>query len=410
MEDSDFPEAHPGPLVRTKAASMDFLYISPEFPPYSEMFIQSMNRRGVRVWGLGETDFYDMPASLRAALKWYVRTDLNNPDAVRQAVERLLAAQAGLGLVPRIDRVESHNEQWLRLEGLINADFGIPGVRPDELDRLKKKSAMKSVFQTSGFRVAEGGLVRSTAHGLELADAMGFPLILKPDEGVGACGIYRVENRSDLEAALSRVSGPYLIERCIHAPIVTYDGLTDGSGRVVFENSLIYGDGVLEYVLGKDTFFYVNRRIPADLAEAGRRLVPAFDIRGKFFHFEFFRVDGAFWPIEINCRPPGGPILDMMNFSADVDLYEAYACMVMGETVALSQEKKYYCAYMGRGERDYAMSHETLVDAFGTALVDFSENPPLFQQAMGRWRYILRSPSEEEILRMAERILARRAV
>jgi biotin carboxylase len=389
---------------------MDFLYISPEFPPYSEMFVQSLNRQGIRVWGVGETDFYDMPAPLRAALRWYVRTDLNDPDAVRQAVERLLAAQAELGLVPHIDRVESHNEQWLRLEGLINADFGIPGVRPGELDRLKKKSAMKSVFKASGFPVAEGGLIHSVAHGLELAEAMGFPLILKPDEGVGAGGIYRVENRSDLEAVMSRISGPYLIERFIHAPIVTYDGLTDGNGQVVFENSLTYGDGVLEYVLGKDTFFYVNRRIPIDLAEAGRSLVAAFDIRGKFFHFEFFRVDGAFWPIEINCRPPGGPILDMMNFSADVDLYDAYACMVTGEAVALPREKKYYCAYMGRRERDYAMSHEAIVETFGAALADFAENPPLFQQAMGRWHYILRSSSEEEILGMAERLLAPRAV
>lgn len=386
---------------------MDFLYLSPEFPPYSRMFIQCLRRRGARVWGIGEADFYAMAQPLRQCLAWYVRTDLNDAGAVRQAVESLLSVQARMGLSPRFDRVESHNEQWLRLESTINAIFDIPGIRPETLDRIKKKSAMKAVFVSHGFPVAEGELVRSAAHGRQLARHLGFPLILKPDEGVAAGGIYRVENPENLEAALARLDTPYLMERYIDAPIVTYDGLTDGNGRVIFENSLVYGDGVLAYVLGEDPFFYVNRRISPDLAAAGRRLVEAFAIREKFFHFEFFRTAADYYPIEINCRPPGGPILDMMNFSADVDLYDAYARMVFGEQVALPAEKKYYCSYLGRRDRDYAMSHAAVVDACGAALVDFAENPPLFQLVMGRYRYILRSPAEDWIRQMAERILFR---
>jgi len=42
---------------------------------------------------------------------------------------------------------------------------------------------------------------------------------------------------------------------------------------------------------------------------------------------------------------------------------------------------------------------------FGHRLVDYGENPPLFQNAMGRYRYILRSDSEPEILRMAQFVL-----
>lgn len=286
---------------------MDFLYLSPEFPPYSRMFIQCLNRRGIRVWGIGEADFYALDEPLRRSLRWYLRTDLDDPGLVRQAAESLLAVQARLGQDPRFHRVESHNEQWLGLEAMINAAFDLPGIRPENLHRIKKKSAMKAVFTACGLPVAEGGLVRSLSHGHELARRLGFPLILKPDEGVGAGGIYRIENATDLEAALARLEAPYLLERCIDAPIVTYDGLTDQQGRVVFENSLVYGDGVLAYVLGEDPFFYVNRRIEPDLSGTGRRLVAAFDVRAKFFHFEFFRIGGQYYPIEINCRPPGGP-------------------------------------------------------------------------------------------------------
>lgn len=384
---------------------MDFLYISPEFPPYSRQFIQRLARHGVRVWAVGEADFYDMPEDLRENLDWYVRADLEDPLAVRRAVEELLAAQTGLGQAPNIDRVESHNESWLRLEGFINAAFDVPGIRPEGLDRLKKKSAMKAVFRACGFPVAEGEVVGAVDHALTFARTLGYPVILKPDEGVGAGGIYRVESPAELEAMIPALPETYMLERFMAAPIVTFDGLADMAGRILFENALVYGDGVLDYVLGKDTFFYVTRRIPHDLLQAGRRLVEAFEIRGKFFHFEFFRVEAAYYPIEINCRPPGGAILDMMNFSADVDLYDAYARMVQGKTVELPKEKKYYCCYVGRRERAYAMTHDEIMAAFGGALCAFEENPPIFQQAMGRYRYILRSAAEKEIRHMAERIL-----
>ncbi|MGB5746659.1 MAG: hypothetical protein WBM69_06750, partial [Desulfobacterales bacterium] len=196
-----------------------------------------------------------------------------------------------------------------------------------------------------------------------------------------------------------------VMEEFIDAKIITYDGLVDGNGRILFENSLIYGEGVLEYVLGKDTFFYVSRNIPDQLSQIGSRLTKLFDIRRKFFHFEFFRVGDDYMPIEINCRPPGGAILDMMNYSVDDDLYAAYARMIARGDAAVATEKKYYCCYLGRRDREYVHRHSDILAAFGDCLVEYAENPPIFQNAMGKYRYILRSTSESEILRMADFVL-----
>jgi hypothetical protein len=240
---------------------------------------------------------------------------------------------------------------------------------------------------------------------LELADRLGYPLILKPDEGVGAGGIYRVENKSQLEFYLSEIKEDYIIEEFIQADIVTYDGLTDFDGKIVFESSLIYGDGVLDYVMGKDTFFYVSRNIPDKLRAAGRKLVPLFDIRRKFFHFEFFKITENYMPIEINCRPPGGAILDMMNYSVDDDLYRAYAGMIARGRTDVRTQKKYYCCYIGRKDKRYAHSHADIIAAFGPCLVEHDLNPPVFQQAMGIERYIFRSPKEAKIIDIAEYVL-----
>ncbi|MGB9441232.1 MAG: ATP-grasp domain-containing protein [Desulfobacterales bacterium] len=384
---------------------MDLLYISPEFPPNYAHFIENLNSLGVSVWGLGETDFYFMPASLRSALTWYVQTDLNNADAVQQALEELLVQKKASGHAKNFDLVESHNEQWLTLEGMINEKYGIDGIKQQDLLRLKKKSIMKQLFKDCGLAVARGERIADINHALDLADTLGYPLILKPDEGVGAGGIYRVENEDQLKSYLSHLTEDYLIEEFIEGDIVTYDGLTDYDGKVVFENSLIYGDGVLEYVLGKDTFFYVSRHIPDELRAAGQKLVPIFDIRRKFFHFEFFKIGETYMPIEINCRPPGGAILDMMNYSIDDDLYRAYAQMIVNGRASVQPQKKYYCCYIGRKDKRYVHSHADILSTFGHCLVEHDLNPSVFQQAMGSKRYILRSPDEAEILDMADFVL-----
>lgn len=384
---------------------MEFLYISPEFPAYGEHFVRNLAGLGVNVYGIGEADFYEMPETLRSALKWYVRTDLRNTGAITAAVDKLLAIKSSLGSPPQFDVVESHNEQWLRLESFVNATYGIAGIAPKDVEPLKRKSAMKSLFQANDLAVARGQIVTGVEQGIALATTLGYPLILKPDEGVGAGGIHKVAHEDQLRRLLAEIHGQYLLEEFIDAPIVTYDGLTNQDGRIIFENSLTYGDGVLDYVMGKDTFFYVNRVIPEKLCEAGRKLTRIFDIRRKFFHFEFFESNGVYLPIEINCRPPGGVILDMMNYSIDDDLYAAYALMIVSGQATVSEHKRYFCCYLGRRDRPYRHDHEDIVSTFGSHLVDWAENPPLFQDAMGRYRYILRSPQESDMLRMADFIL-----
>ena len=113
-------------------------------------------------------------------------------------------------------------------------------------------------------------------------------------------------------------------------------------------------------------------------------------------------------PIEINCRPPGGAILDMMNYSVDDDLYRAYAAMIAGGRVAVKAPKKYYCCYIGRKDRQYAHSHAEILAAYGHCLAEHDLNPPVFRQAMGTERYIFRSPGEAEIFDIADYVLKKR--
>ena len=50
----------------------------------------------------------------------------------------------------------------------------------------------------------------------------------------------------------------------------------------------------METVLQDDlVYYYTLRDIPADLDALGRIVLAAFDVRERFFHFEFFRQEGT---------------------------------------------------------------------------------------------------------------------
>jgi biotin carboxylase len=380
---------------------MDILYISPEFPPNYASFVRQLHRAGVRVWAIGEAEFFSLPADLRACIRWYGRTDLKNWRQAVRDINEMLEIKHAQGFEGAFDLVESHNEAWLRLEAFINERFAIPGITRREIDRVKKKSVMKRVFRESGLRVARGAVVSTPEEAVQLAGELGYPVILKPNEGVGAGGVFRVDDAAELARVFPELREEYLLEEFVDAPIVTYDGMTDTEGAVRFENTLVYGEGLIEYAQGKDTFFYVDREIPEALRRIGRTLVRAFDIRRKFFHFEFFRVDGDYVPIEINCRPPGGAILDMMNYSIDGDLYRAWVHMLLGRPLELPEGKRYCVAYVGRKDTPHALGHDELVARIGPRLVEYAVNPALYWEVMGAHRYIFRCPEEAEILALA---------
>jgi hypothetical protein len=204
-------------------------------------------------------------------------------------------------------------------------------------------------------------------------------VILKPDEGVGASGIYKIETENQLVDLLPTVEGDYVLESFVNGHIVTYDGLTDHAGRVITKK----------------------------LGQIGRRLVNLFDIRRKFFHFEYFNQGADYIPIEINCRPPGGSIIDMMNYSIDDDLYRAYALMMATGHVDIEQSKKYYVCYLGRKSNRYVHDHTQILTRYGQQLLEYDENPLLYRDAMGQYRYIFRDETEDEITAIAAYGLAK---
>lgn len=380
---------------------MNHVYLSPHFPPNYHYFCVHLRRLGVNVLGLADEPYEWLRQDLKEALTEYYRVeDMHSYDQLLRACGYFTHRYG------KIDRIDSHTEYWLETEARLRTDFNVEGPKLHDLGLIKRKSAMKEAFLKAGVAAPRGALVERLDDIWRLADEVGYPLVAKPDVGVGAANTFKLRGPEDVQRFWAgKPATPYLVEEFIHGPILTFDGLTDREGNPVFYTSLTYSQGVMETVNeDRHIYFYNLREIPNDLEEAGRRLLKAFGVRERFFHFEFFRSErtGQIVALEVNMRPPGGPILDLFNYAHDIDLYWEWANIVVNNRFVESFARKYHCCFVGRKyNKNYAHSHDQILAAFGRNIVHHQAMPSVFALAMGDYYYFVRSADLDEVLAAA---------
>jgi hypothetical protein len=379
---------------------MNVVFLSPHFPPTWYQFVVALRRAGATVLGIGDAPAEELRPELREALTEYYRVaDLADYDALVRAIGWFTHRYG------KVDRIDSLNEHWLETEAQLRTDFNVEGIRADSVALVKRKSLMKERFERAGLVPARGRVCRTGAEVREFIAEVGYPVVAKPDVGVGAARTYKLEDDLDVDHyLLDKPATDYILEEFIEGAIVTYDGLTNRRGDVVFATSLTYSIGVLESVnQGLDLYYWVSREVPADLENVGLAVARAFDVRERPFHFEFFRLpDGSLRPLEVNMRPPGGPSVDMADWANDVDFYREWANVVVNGAFEATITRPYYCLFVSRREnRPYLRSHEEVLALAAPYLVEHGRIDALFSSAMGDYAYILRDPALEPLLEIA---------
>lgn len=381
---------------------MNIIYLSPHFPPQHHLYCRHLRAEGARTLGIGDSPFEALePAQRESLTRYYHVADLEDYAAVHRAAAYFIHEFG------RIDRVESHNEHWLLHEARLREDFNIPGARPNDLEVTRRKSRMKTVFRDAGIPVARGEVVTTIDAALAFAGAVGYPIVAKPDIGVGASATYKIRNAQDFERFFERKgTAEYFLEEYIDGTIVTYDGLADADGRILCAFSLEYSRGVMEVVNEDgDIVYFTHREIAEDLADAGRRAVKAFDVRSLFFHMEFFRTrkGDRIVALEANLRPPGGYTVDMFNYACDGDLYRAWAQMAAGRNTIQIPACSYHCCFINRKNRfRYEHTHEEILARFGPDLAFHGGLAPAFRGAMGDYAYLVRTRTLEAMRPMID--------
>lgn len=379
---------------------MNFVFLSPHFPPNYYLFCVHLRRYGVNVLGLADEPYENLRPELREALSEYYRVyDLHDYDSLLRALGYFTHRYG------KIQGIDSHNEYWLETEARLRTDFNIPGLNLKQIGKVKKKSKMKEMFIKAGVAVARGRVVSNLQQARQFVAEVGYPVVAKPDVGVGAAKTYKINGEEDLETFWrDKLPTPYLLEEFISGQIFTFDGLVDQNGQIVFYTSHAYSQGIMETVNeDRDIYYYSLRQIPSDLELAGRAIVSVYQLKARFFHFEFFRTpQGKLVALEVNMRPPGGLTTDMFNYANDTDVYQEWANVIANNRFEGRNDRPYHCAYVGRKyNKAYRHSHQEILRELGEALMHHEALSGIFSAALGNYGYLIRSPDFTEIERMA---------
>ena len=382
---------------------MNFVFISPHFPPNWYLFCVRLREAGANVLGIGDAPYHELRPELQQALSEYYRVDdMHSYDQLVRALGYLTHRHG------KLDRLDSLNEYWLETEARLRTDFNIPGIKNADIARMKRKSLMKRLFERSGLRVGRGKVCRSPRAVREFIGLVGYPVVAKPDAGVGAAATYKLENDDDVRRFLAEKPAiDYILEEFLAGTLLTYDGLTNRRGEVVFGSSFYYSQGVMEAVNDDtDIWYCITRKVPPDIDAAGKAIIRAFRVRERPFHFEFFRLaDGSAVPLEINVRPPGGLTVDMFNYANDFDLYREWANVVVNGRFDATVTRRYNVVYASRRDgRNYVMSHEDVLREFRDLIVQEARMDAVIAVAMGDQGYVMRHPEEEPVIDAAKRI------
>jgi hypothetical protein len=368
---------------------MNVLFLSPHFPPHFFHFVMALREQGANVLGLGDTPYDALQPELRGALTEYFFTpDLNDADALLRATGYFTWRHG------RIGRIDSLNETWLEVEARLREAFHVPGLQPADIDRMRSKLGMHDLFKGVGIPHPSALPVRDAKGVKAFARSVAYPLVLKPDVGVGAARTFKVASDAEVDAAFQEPLTGYVAQPFVKGTIVTYDGLVDRDGDIVFVFSHEYSNGIMESVLEqRDLAIWSHKEIPPALDVMGRKAVAALGLRERWFHLEFFRLsDGSYVALEANLRPPGAFLTDMMNYACDIDVYRLWARMLMGQDVkGFQYQARYHVCHAGRrAGHTYRHGHSDVVARLGQALLLHREMPAVYHSALGDEMYLTR--------------------
>ena len=387
---------------------MNLVFISPHFPDQYWHFCAGAKANGVNVLAIADTPYDQLSWELKQSISDYYQVrNLEDYGEMYRAVA-WFAHKWG-----KIDWIESNNEYWLEQDARLRTDFNVTtGIQTDRIASIRNKSEMKKYYALGGIPTAR------QIKGADGADKVrafvkktGYPVIAKPDSGMGAGGTTKMNSREELEAWLSAHAhdmGYYVIEEFITGLLVSYDAIYNSKGEPIFENNTVFPTPVMDIVHGNlPCCYWTNKTVPAKLAAIGRRTVKAFGIRSRFVHLEFFQLDrdreglgkkGDYVGLEVNMRPPGGYTPDMMNFAHQADVYQIWADMVAFDEARKPLGESAYIGYVGRRDvHSYRHSHQEVMDRYGSVLCMCNRVPYALSDDLGDVAYIVRLQSKADV-------------
>lgn len=266
-----------------------------------------------------------------------VTVETNDPAQLLPHIEQLHAAM-------KFDGVLSSCDYYLPAVARIAERLGLPGPPAQAVERACRKDRTRAAMEDAGlpgprFAVTEGWGETASA-----ARSLGYPLVAKPVDLCAGMYVRKVSNEEQLRDAWRALSDfPVNARQQERVPLVLLEQMLEGpevSVETVSWRGETFVVGVTDKSLaGAPWFVESGHMFPADLddgalAAVTDAAVAALDAIGYghgVAHTEFKLTSAGPRLVEINPRPAGNRITELVRRVTGVDLPMAAARLALGE-------------------------------------------------------------------------------
>ncbi|MDQ4085817.1 MAG: hypothetical protein M3165_08380 [Actinomycetota bacterium] len=359
-----------------------------------------------------------LPAALQERLAGHWR--VHDPLDPRQIADAVTGLGRRLG---RVERIVGALEQLQVPLARVREALGIEGMDVQTALNVRDKARMKTVLRDAGVPCARHQLVGHAADAHAFAEAVGFPLVAKPPAGAGAQATYRLDDAAALHGWLQAVppspEAPGLLEEYLVGEEHSFDSVTV-DGRTVWSSVADYLPPPLEVL--RNPWIQWAVLLPRDVSgpeysgiqEVGPAALRALGVQEALTHMEWFRrPDGSVAVSEVAARPPGAQITSMLGYVHDVDMYRAWAqLVVLGRFEPRERRFAAGTAYLrghGRGRVRAVHGVEQLQRQLGHLVVEARLPPPgqpVTSGYEGQGFVIVRDPDTEVVRDALRRIVS----
>jgi carbamoylphosphate synthase large subunit len=364
---------------------VNVVFVEPAFPANQRQFVRALAEVGATVIGIGERPADALDDQLRGWMAHYHHVpsviDVGAmTDTVRWIQDKIW-----------VDRLEATVEAHTLAAARVRENCTIPGTSIRTAWLCRDKPSMKEALRAVGVPTAASTAADTAAEVQAFADAVGYPLILKPRSGAGALDTVRVDNRAELDAALGgfgrQAVSSIAVEEFVEGHEGFYDTVSvDGTASVDFVSH--YYPNVLEAMRTRwiSPQFVSTNRVDSvaeyqQLRELGARVNEALGIGTSATHMEWFFGPKGLRFSEIGCRPPGVGAWDLYSVGNDFDLYREWANAIVHGHIAQPPSRRYATGIVAlRPDRDGHITGYSGVDEVqarsGEWVVDAHLPPP----------------------------------
>ncbi|MFD8163259.1 ATP-grasp domain-containing protein [Streptomyces malaysiensis] len=271
------------------------------------------------------------------AARHVLTADTNDTDSLLSLVERLHTTLGFDGVITSCD-------YYLPTVARIAGRLGLPGPSAEAVESACRKDATRRVLEAAGVAGPRYAVCADWARTAEAAAHIGYPLVVKPVDLCAGMYVRRVDDEGGLLDAFRALADfPVNARGQRRSPVVLLEELLDGpefSVETVSFGGAAEVVGVTDKsVGGAPAFIETGHMFPAALApkdaeavcETALLALKALGLDGVVAHTEIKLTTAGPRVVEVNPRPAGNRITELVRHVTGVDLAAAFVDVALGK-------------------------------------------------------------------------------